>query len=375
MSRSPSTRRLLVASCVIGLAAGDARAEEPAPLPSGSSFPVPVAAVAANAAGVVGTPVTSLLPNKVRVADLVITPPLATLGDDVAVSTTIVNETEGLLSNVTWELTLAEGVQRGGTIGLIPPHGKAVIETSFPASRVGEQDVAIAVDRGATLGEAPRERSDNEMRTLVVVVKPSSDPWAAFAKQAASLTRPMLSVMKRDVCVLGTINGAALTIRMLDARSIDLPAMQAVMTEKGVDEGIALAVSLAVSGAFRGWAAEYRSVHPKAFPTFAKITGPVAPATKATFSLPPNTSPKGAQVIGADELEKILVTRLGARADEPGAKPALRALAASVAAQLSAWAMTQPVVVKGSGNVLGTYGPVDNGQLVIPKTGPCGHLP
>jgi hypothetical protein len=326
-------------------------------------------------AGVTGTPVTSLLPNKVRVAELVVAPPLAMLGEEVTVSTTIVNETEGLLSNVSWELTLAEGVQRTGAIGLIPPHGKAVIETSFPASRLGEQDVAIAVDRSATLGEASHERSDNEMRTKVVVVKPNQDSWTTFARSAAALTRPMLAVMKRDVCVLGTISGPALTIRMLDARSFDLPAMQAVMTEKGVDEGIATAVSLAVSSAFRGWGAEYRSVHPSAFPSFAKITGPVAPATKATFSLPPNTSPKGAQVITADDLENILVTRLGARGNEPGAKPALRALAASVSAQLTAWAMTQPVAVKGYGNVVGTYGPVDNGQLVVPKTGPCGHLP
>ena len=340
-----------------------------APLVSGSSVAVPIGTIAP------GTAVSSALPNKVRVADLVLSPPLATLGEEVSVSTTIVNETEGLLSNVAWELTLAEGVSRSGTIGLIPPHGKAVIETAFPASRIGEQDVGIAVDRGATLGEAPRERSDNEMRTRIVVVKPSTDAWATFAKQAAALTRPVLAVMKKDVCVVGTIQGPALTIRMLDVRSLDYAAMQAVMTDKGVDEGLATAVSLAVGTAFRAWAAEYRSVHPSAFPTFAKVTGPVAPTTKASFSLPPNTSPKGTEVLGTDDLEKILVTRMGTRASEPGAKPALRALAASVSAQLSSWAMTQPVAVKGSGNVAGNVGPVDNGTLALPKTGPCGHLP
>lgn len=339
------------------------------PLPSGSSFPVEVPG------SVIGTPVKSLLPNKVRVADLVLTPPLAMLGEDVDVSTTIRNETESLLSNVTWELTLAEGVQRSGTIGLIPPHGKATIETTFPAGRVGEQDVTITVDKGSTLGEAARERSDNEMRTRIVVVKPNQDGWTTFARQTASLTRAMLAVMKRDVCVVGSISGPSLTIRMLDARSIDLPAMQAVLTDKGVDEALASAVMLSVSGAFRGWAAEYRSVHPTAFPTFARITGPVAPATRATFSLPPNTSPKGPQVITSDELEKVLTMRIGSRANEPGAKPAIRALAASISAQLSSWAMTQPVEVKGSGRVVGASGPVENGTLMIPKTGACGHLP
>lgn len=359
------------------LVASSATIARSEPAPAGSSTPLLSGSSVAVAApsGYVGTPVKSLLPNKVRVADLVLTPPLATLGEDVEVSTTITNETEGLLSNVTWELTLAEGVQRSGSIGLVPPHGKAVIETAFPASRLGEQDVSIVVDRGATLGEAPRERSDNEMRTRVVVVKPNQDTWTTFAKQTAALTRDMLKVMKRDVCVIGAINGPSLTIRMLDARSIDLGAMQAVLTDKGVDEGLANAVILAVSGAFRGWAAEYRSVHPSAFPTFAKITGPVAPATRASFSLPPNTSPKGTQVITTDDLEKVLTTRIGARASEPGAKPAIRALAASINAQLSSWAMTQPVEVKGSGRVTGASGPVENGSLMIPKTGPCGHLP
>lgn len=356
----------LVAAAATAAAQGEGT---PAPLPSGSSMAVPVGTIAP------GTSVGSTLPNKVRVADLVLSPPLATLGEEVAVSTTIVNETEGLLSNVTWELTLAEGVQRTGTIGLIPPHGRAVIETAFPASRIGEQDVGIAVDRGATLGEAPRERTDNEMRTRVVVVKRTSDAWATFAKQAAALTRPMLAVMKKDVCVLGTIDGTALTIRMLDVRTLDYAAMQAAMTDKGVDEGLASAVALAVGGAFRAWAAEYRSVHPNAFPTFGKVTGPVAPLTKAAFSLPPNTSAKGTQVLATDDLEKLLVTRLGPRAEEPGAKPALRALAASVSAQLSSWAMTQPVAVKGSGSVAGAVGPVQGGTLQIPKTGACAHLP
>ncbi len=326
-------------------------------------------------AGGATTTVTSHLPNKVRVADLQLSPPLATIGEDVAVATTITNETEGLLSNVGWELVLAEGVRRSGTIGLIPPHGRAVIETSFPASRLGEQDVTVTVDRAATLGEAPRERADNEMRTRVVVMKPNGDAWTTFARRTATLVRPMLAVMKKDVCVVGAITGPSLTIRMLDVRSFDLPAMQGVLTEKGVDESLANAVALSLSGAFRAWAAEYRSVHPSAFPTFARITGPVAPATRATFSLPPNTSPKGTEVITPDDLEKVLTTRIGARASEPGAKPAIRALAASLSAQLTAWAMTQPVEVKGSGRVASTAGPVEGGTLTIPKTGPCGHMP
>jgi hypothetical protein len=378
-----SYRRLVLGtSLVLAVLAGGGRAARSQTVVGGAdgglsaiAFSVaPDGGIPPGARGATST-VNSLLPNKVRVADLQLRPPLATMGEDVDVATTITNETEGLLSNVGWELVLAEGVTRSGSIGLIPPHGRAVIETSFPASRIGEQDVTITVDPAARLAEAPRERSDNQMRTKVVVVKPNGDAWTTFARGTAALARPLLAVMKKDVCVVGSITGPSLTIRMLDVRSFDLSAMASVLTDKGIDESLANAVTLAVSGGFRAWAAEYRSVHPAAFPTFTRVTGPVAPATRATFSLPPNTSPKGPQVITPDELDKTLTARIGARANEPGAKSAIRALAASFSAQLTAWAMTQPVEVKGSGRVNGASGPVEGGTLTIPKTGPCGHLP
>src|SRR4026207_1436854 len=133
------------------------------------------AAPTGNAAARVNAP--SPTANRVRVADLSLSPAIAVAGEKVTVRAKIANESVSASAAIEWSLDATRQAPLSGKVG-IAFNSSESIETSFTVTGDQDIDVTLSVDPSAALGESMAQRADNSVRAKLIVVPAATDNWS-----------------------------------------------------------------------------------------------------------------------------------------------------------------------------------------------------
>lgn len=315
------------------------------------------------------------------VTRLVLSRPVAVMGESVQVSAEVRNTGEQALSDLAWALALPDGSVRKGKIASLAPGATVRVDERITARAVGVGALQFSVDPAGTVEKILKDRLNNSARAELSVLTGSAGQWSEWTRKAAAKVDRLIAVAKLPACVEGSVNGSTLTITRIDPGNVPLSSLTKIVDADGLPAPVAQAIATVFWRAYKSWAEEFRGSHPGAFPAFAAWPTAQAPPLKsapATIGLL-GGSAAGTSAISSREIEAALRKELGARATEPGAPEALREIARSMSAQLVTWTTTQLVLVDGQGPVPSfappyvPVGPVVAGKVVRPASG-CGHF-
>jgi hypothetical protein len=313
--------------------------------------------------------------NRVRVADLSLSPAIAVAGEKVTVRAKIANESEWSYSAIEWTLDVGRQAPVTGKVA-IATAGSEWIETSFTVTGEQDIDVTLSVDPSGALGEPMAQRADNSARAKLVVVPAATDNWSVSARKLGSFANRYLEDARPRTCVEGEVDASTLTVKRL---SIATFRGSVATTVPGVDQSLALAFGKALDEAYKTWANEYTATVAGAYPSFAAWPGPRAPATpNVPFPLTSGGSYAGTQAWHVAALEASLKAKLGPAITQPGASAAVKNLARAASLQFSTWTSMRAIAnVVASGQVPTFNNTTPTGAVrsgMIEKREPCSHL-
>jgi hypothetical protein len=311
----------------------------------------------------------------VRLADLKLTPAIATAGSVIKVLAKVMNTGDAAIAGVGWTVTFPDGTQKTGSVA-VQAHGVATFEATFAGA---DGDVVVTLDPANALGESPSERANNTARIRLVVLAGTKDAWSQWAAAVGHQIGAIIATAKsKTVVAEAAVNGPTLTVKRLAIGNVSFDGIKGQLQSSGVPADVASAVVDAAWDAYKTWAADYHAVV-AAYPTFAATPAPHAPPTaNLPFPVGLGTRAAGAAAFSADSIAAGIRSRLGARAKDAGAADAVTAISRALASHLVVWLGTQQVTgVVAKGPVpsfappYSPVGPVVGGENIT-ATGP--HL-
>ncbi|HEY6558130.1 MAG TPA: hypothetical protein VI072_12685 [Polyangiaceae bacterium] len=309
--------------------------------------------------------------NVIGIKELSAEPALPRAGEPVTLTFAVVNDSDSEVKNVEWKISGA--LAKSGVIASIRPKDTRTVKLKLKAPR-GAFQIVAELDPLGKIAEPQSLRRNNTV-TLKSVAVATSTAWDGWVSKAAAQIGMMIELAKAKTSVVGTINGATLTVSNLKVDSLDTSAMQQLLKANGVPDDVAAAFALTFAETLKEFADKYRAAVPFAYPALAAWPGPVAPPMpNVPFVLAIGSSGGSALAFAPTTIENVLLARLSpARKQEAGAKEAILRYAAVLSGRLYAWIGYQQVSsVLGSGAVP-TFAPpyVPVGPVVMGTTAPA----
>jgi hypothetical protein len=281
-------------------------------------------------------PIVAPDPDRVGLSSLVLSPCIAYAGSSITVTATAYNTRDKPAANVPWDITAGSGPSLRGNV-TIPAKSNATFSGTFSASGSTNIPVAATIDFGNTLAEPLAQRANNHVETNLVVMTGTQDQWSSWARAAAQEMHTLLEEATQVTNISwSSISGPSLAFK-LQCSYGSKAAHIAALSGKGLPQQVAQAFVESVVKAYEAWIFGFQGLEPVAYSAFACFPAPLAPPTPNNPAVigTIGNSAKGITEFSPPVLASSVKSRLGSRANEPGASTAVNAFCAAVSAQFA----------------------------------------
>ena len=312
--------------------------------------------------------------DRLRISSVSLSPAIAQLGEQVTVTVTAHNPGDTAASNIPWELTLGLRRTLKGNL-TIPARSSATFSGTLSANRTPTMPISAAIDPDNTLGEPLAQRANNRVETSLVVQPATQDSWSEWSSKAVAEAQKVLEEMTQYTNIgWSTINGAELKFTLrCQAPNMDTSHLLA-LTQKGVPQDVARAFVESVRKAYESWVGGFQGVCPTAYPPYVAVPAPVAPPIQ---NIPYPLQAAGSSTFAGEFSQATLAAsvklRLGARATEAGAAPAIEAFSSAVSSHFSVLLVTKRVQNATGTGPVPTFAPphVNSGPVTAGSVAPA----